>query len=483
MERGDAVSMNVRGFVSLGQSGREGETRLADILFNLSYRYSTSSSLFVEVMSSTEMNRRIQNNENIFKNVIAVTKSSPAQLSLNVGPQPLMANQRSLLLVSVSNTRDESKILLKSGTKIIITMPSSVGSDLRCGNSQLINNPVEGKEVVEYTVPEDVTVLPYEFRSIFAFLCDFTAADAVSVTTDLVTADIPDYTFVLTKKKQIPITPQIGILYNPYESQCNKCGTGVVNGCDINECHNLRNYNTSAGQTGTCWFEYSNNPGAVLNNYIGNRCHACGSSTTCERFITPGDCNSESKLCGLSCDWDVNARRTTTVGEVNADMQGGMFDIADGACKTKVVPGISLVGTSTTGNTTAQCNAVPSNFKAAYETYKDKIATAIDTFGLDTNAHISRAEAAALVAGVISQESGWVMRTGDGGTSFGLMQIHLSVHPECNSLGDVKTDPEANIKCGVKYLSSLAQQHFNDAPRNYPCTVIGMTGYEIGRAS
>ena len=485
MERGDAVSMNVRGFVSLGQSGREGETRLADILFNLSYRYSTSSSLFVEVMSSTEMNRRIQNNENIFKNVIAVTKSSPAQLSLNVGPQPLMANQRSLLLVSVSNTRDESKILLKRGTKIIITMPSSVGSDLRCGNSQLINNPAEGKEVVEYTVPEDVTVLPYEFRSIFAFLCDFTAADAVSVTTDLVTADIPDYTFVLTKKKQIPITPQIGILYNPYESQCNKCGTedniiadSAFLRCTDSDCYGKTNYDTNKGQTGACWFEYSGMifRAAPLSYVGGSRCHACGPNTRCERFITPGDCNSESKKCGLSCEWDPAARRPSPIGDVNEALTGGSLDPNSGACKTKVVPGISLAGTSTTGTATAQCNAVPSNFKAAYETYKDKIATAIDTFGLGTKVG-SRAEAAALVAGVISQESGWVMKTGDGGTSFGLMQIHLSVHPECSSLGDVKSDPEANIKCGVKILSDLAQQHFNDAPRNYPCTVIGMTGY------
>ena len=195
---------------------------------NLSYKYSTTTSLQTEVMTDAEINRKIQENENIFRNVLAVTKSSPAQLSLNVGPQPIVAGQNSLLLVSVSNTREESSVVLKRGTLINISLPKVVGSKLKCEGVTAKDDTKGENEVLEYRVPQDVTVLPYNFQSIFAFICDFNAANdatVVDVKSALITAEMPDYMFVLTKKKQIPVTPPLGVMFDPYEPVCSRCGT------------------------------------------------------------------------------------------------------------------------------------------------------------------------------------------------------------------------------------------------------------------
>ncbi|MFA4820011.1 MAG: alpha/beta hydrolase-fold protein [Candidatus Aenigmatarchaeota archaeon] len=502
MERGDAVSMNVRGFIALGQSGREGETRLADVLFNMSYRYSTSSSLFVEVMNQSEVNRRIQNNENIFKNVIAVTKSSPAQLSLNVGPQPLMANQRSLLLVSVSNTRDESKIFMPRGTKINITMPSSVGYGLQCGNSHVTNNPAtEGKEVVEYTVPEDITVLPYEFRSIFAFLCDFTAADVDDVKTDLVTAEMPDYTFVLTKKKQIPITPQIGILFNPYESECNKCGQGAFERCTPDDCDRLTNIDSTKGQVGTCWYEFSDKPaGALPVSYLGYRCHACSSDMDCSRFLTKGDCEDESIRCNLACDWDSTAVSPKVI-EVNEKLRGSSLDVTDGMCKEATV----AAPTGPSAPVTLTGDIARRAIMAAKEAGVSKdesviflrLITQESQFRHCCQDPAHNTDKTGCVDSGLSCDNSRVLVSFDG-TSTGAMQLNRNAHPvwysasesglcsqsryklDCNIKsaarcnGNTAYNLDCNVRMGIRYLISL-KNIYGSRGINFRCGSVRTT--------
>lgn len=475
MERGEAKSINVRGFTAVSQSGRQGETRLAKVTVNLSYRYSTSTSLQTEVMTEDEINRKIQENEPVFHNVLAVTKSSPAQLSLNVGPQPLVAGQKSLLLVSVSNTREESSVVLKRGTIIRINMPKIVGTGLEC-EGITARPDARGDEVLTYTVPQDLTVLPYNFQSIFAFICNFNAASPTAVVDKkaaLITAEMPDYIFVLTKEKQIPVTPPLGVLFDPYENECRKCGDGTFEECDTaDECHQRSNYDPTIHHVGTCYYEYAGTSGSVASPQVifGNPCHSCSPNFKCENLITQKSCDEEARVCSASCYWDTTARRPGLI-DVNPSVRGGSLDPNAGACVEKVVPGPSV-----TGITTGGCASVPANFKTAYERRKDVIATAITVEGLDARLG---PDATALVAAVISEESRWNERVapGDGGTAFGLMQVRIGLHPECASLGDVKNDPVANIRCGVKILSDLSKRDIA-RPKTWACNGATYTGID-----
>ena len=439
MERGEVRSVNVRGFTTVSQSGRQGETRMAEVTVNLSYRYSTSTTLSAEVMTQGEMDRKIQENENIFRNVLAVTKSSPAQLSLNVGPQPLTAGQKSILLVSVSNTREDSSIVLKRGTLINITMPKVVGTGLECEGISARDDAARGSEVLTYMVPQDVTVLPYNFQSIFAFICDFNAASeatVMDVKTALITAEMPDYTFVLTKKKQIPVTQPLGILFDPYEPTCNKCGSGTLESCDApSECYAQNNRD---GRNGTCWFEFSDVAGSnLIGGTYYNRCHSCA-NVKCERFVTEGDCGNQAIKCGLSCKWDPAANRPSNI-DVNQYIRDGSLDPDKGACKEKVVSGVAL----------ASCSSVDSSYMTGYNKYKDKVATQLSVFPLDG---VSNPQA--LVAALIAKESDWNERAyNPGDPSYGLMQIVPKSHPECDASKLTSYDVDENLKCGIRFLS------------------------------
>jgi hypothetical protein len=152
-------------------------------------------------------------------------------------------------------------------------------------------------------------------------------------------------------------------------------------------------------------------------------------------------------------------------------MRNSPLDPNAGSCKEKVVPGATLAGVRTT-----KCDSIPSNFKSAYERYRNTIATAVEVNDLD--AKMGRSDALALVAAVISQESGWNERAqpGDGGTSFGLMQVRVDKHPECASIGDVKNDYVANIKCGTKILADLSRRDGINTPREYACLGVHYSG-------
>src|SRR3989338_7041408 len=480
LDRGEARSISIRGFKALNVPGKQAQAALATVLFNLSYHYSTTSSLLTEVMAQDEINRRIQNNENIYRNVLAVAKSSPAQLSLNVGPQPLTAGQKSLLLVSVSNTRDDSSVVLQRGTKIVLTMPKVVGSGLVCGGSSKLISETAEKEIVEYTVSQEITVLPYDFQSIFAFLCDFTAAPDQTVgdvKTGLVTAELPDYTFVLAKEKSVPITPKLGIIFDPYESTCNECGDGTFESCDTQqEC-----YAQDKQGVGACWYEFSDKPGATLiGGFYYDRCHSCA-RFDCSRFITRGDCESTSTTpsqagkCGLSCRWDTT-QTSPSIIEVNKKIQCGSGDpLPDGLCVKKVITRTSVP----TGPATGACNNVPASYRNSYQSkYKDIIATQVDAQSLGSYVGGTQA-AVSLVSAIISQESGWNERAlGDGGNSVGLMQINVPQHLECNS-GKLRAfDAEENIRCGVGILVNIAKTKDINTPKTYACKNVQYSGVD-----
>ena len=323
-----------------------GETRLATVLMNVSYRYATASSLLTEVMSQIEINRRLQNRETVFRNVPATAKASPGRISINVGPQPVIAGKtEQLLLISVFSTRDDGEVRLAAGTQLLISAPTSIVKNIDCGAYSKAE-PTDDSWEVTYTVPRDITILSSDFQSIFAFICNFNAADVDQAKTDLITAELPDYTFVLMKKKDITITPRLGIIFDPYEKDCQLCGDGTANACDKSECFGL-----SDGKPYTCWYENrpAANPVSDATPFVGSTCHSCGIvNNDCSYFNQyPNDCKapgdadyagSAAQRCGMSCEYS-RTGADTTVGPENPSVAGGPLSVQQ-LCKTKVVTGV-----------------------------------------------------------------------------------------------------------------------------------------------
>lgn len=319
IERGESTIITVSPFTATFLRGREAETNFARVYFNLSYVYSTNSSLKLTVMNEDELKKRFREGETVFKPVVAISKSTPAQLSLNVGPQPLKEGTNALLLVSVSNSRDNSKVVLKKGTHIIVRMPEFLAQSesFECGRFKPVsgklpdgsNNPDYRKgyyTIVYETDADSIEILPYEFRSIFSFLCNFKTPSAISApsATGLIVAEIPAYGFILEQKKDIPITPSLGVVFDPYDKVCR----------DITE-ESACNAKTSAD--GTCYYEPGDSRvGNIIRGTSG--CRSCGANATrdCSQF-SQSVCSSAGARCGLECEWDpdyVNPDVSTAAG-------------------------------------------------------------------------------------------------------------------------------------------------------------------------
>lgn len=317
IKRGEATIINSRNFVSRFIEGRQAEANFARVYFNLSYGYSTSSSLLVSVISNAELNRRFTEGETVFKQVTAVSKTTPAQVSINVGPQPLQEGADALLLIGVANTRDESKVVLEANSSIIVRIPRTVAENPRC--DQFVPVPAgdalynESYHTIVYKVPQHVEVLAYEFQSIFAFICNFRTVNSIdTLRTGLVTVEMP-YTFRLEQKKDIPITPPLGIIYEPFESTCAACGTVDITSigtaiesaadiCTPGECFDITSKQGKPGNpSSTCYYEYA---GRTITQFAGTACHVCGSrNNTCDKFLSEETCTEASGKCGWSCTW------------------------------------------------------------------------------------------------------------------------------------------------------------------------------------
>ncbi|MCX6815561.1 MAG: alpha/beta hydrolase-fold protein, partial [Candidatus Aenigmarchaeota archaeon] len=343
LRRGESTIITTQPFVALSMAQRAAETNFARVKFNLSYIYYTNSSLQVSVISQTELQRKFRENEPVFKPVVAVSKGTPAQLSLNVGPQPLQAGSPSILLISVSNSRDDSKVILQKDSKIIITMPKTVGSGLDCnGYKNDKDNTDTSVEIVKYNVNpasgDSIEILANEFQSIFAFICTFTAAtDVETLRTDLVTASLPQYMFRLEQHKDVPITPPLGILFEPFESTCNAAS-------GIDACHAITASKGKAGDPArTCYYEYYGtltlkDPllgiDVLPKNIISSSCHVCGSvADNCGKFQSNETCQKEASVCGWNCAW-----------EFRKDPVSG---VDSGVCKNSTVTAGGIIGPMT----------------------------------------------------------------------------------------------------------------------------------------
>ncbi|MBI4170813.1 MAG: D-alanyl-D-alanine carboxypeptidase family protein [Candidatus Aenigmarchaeota archaeon] len=317
MQRGEAQIVTVEPFVTNIFQGGAAETRIAKVYLNVSYEHSTTSQLLVTVIGEEEKQRLIRERKLEFKPVVATHKVSPAKLSLNVGPQPLQAGKEATLLVSVSNDRDQSSILLAEETGIIITLPKEIGSNLRClGGTEpgqyfvdAKGEPVAEKDAVAeqliYNVQANpktgrVEILAYEFNTIYTFLCRFNTKDVEGIKTGIVTANLTSYTFVHTIKKDVPVTTPLGILFDPYSSYCNQCGKGVLTACSRDICHDLSD--TDTRNLGVCYYD---SLAGTISDYAGTVCYSCGEEPRCDQFLTEQACTGEAlPRCEITCIWD-----------------------------------------------------------------------------------------------------------------------------------------------------------------------------------
>jgi len=110
---------------------------------------------------------------------------------------------------------------------VIITLPKSIGSGLNCAAGKITSaiNDSE-KEVWTFRINEHLEVRPFEFKSIFAFICQFDVRSDISeVRTGLIRAELPEYKYKVTKDKDIPISLPLGIFSGALpggpEAQCN----------------------------------------------------------------------------------------------------------------------------------------------------------------------------------------------------------------------------------------------------------------------
>ncbi|MDI6720898.1 MAG: transglycosylase SLT domain-containing protein, partial [Candidatus Aenigmarchaeota archaeon] len=404
LKKGESVALSFSGFTASSIKGRENEYRVAKVRMNITYTYSTSSSLFAEVINSYEFEKRTNEGKN-FRPVQAIGKDSPAQLSLNVGPQPLLAGKGALLLVAISNSRDESSVILPEGSEVIIRMPRSVGSGLDCEgfthDSTNDGDPKEtGVEVIRYRVyprgSDRVEIKSGEFNTIFPFICSFTTnelmvngrqIDEPTVQTGLITGEIPAYEFTTTKEKDVTITVPLGIIYDPYDSVCRQCGESVgvssADTCNTLKCHSL------SSDKGKCYFDYSKRTPDIIpgtdridprvNMPFSTVCFSCTKDPTCEQFGDPTTCEQEDDICGIPCRWEGGSTTTT----------GKCLKMA-----AKNAPA-SIKSSDCTGLNEKEVNG--------YNAFAEVIRTSVAESSIEKTGY----NAAAIISAMISQESMW----------------------------------------------------------------------------
>ena len=194
------------------EPGRSVEFQLATMKVRVKYAYKTSSSLNVEIMNKDEINRRQFAQQSVYHTVTATSKATPAELSLNVGPQPLAAgSQNNLLAVSVLNARSDGKVVLPAGTEIKLTAPKTIISTLSCRGCESTQDDGT-KLTTTCTVPKEREIKYSEFKSIFAFLCDIDTKDTAISRSDIITAEMPKFFFKVQRSKDVAITPPLGVI-------------------------------------------------------------------------------------------------------------------------------------------------------------------------------------------------------------------------------------------------------------------------------
>ncbi len=482
-EKGSADIVTLEPFVAKKFEGREAETRVAKVYLNVSFQHGTSSQLLTNVISQEERERLIKERRLEFKPVVAVTKVAPAKLSLNVGPQPLLAGKPVTLLVSVSNDRDDSRVILKRGTPIWIRMPRDIGTGLECSGSSIsskYNVVADSKygerpilvdqykdsdgpvvaELLKYRVepapPTDrIEILPYEFNTIFVFLCHFTAQDSQVIgtaKTGIITAELPSYEFIHTIKKDVPVTTPVGILFDPYESYCNKAGTQEA-------CHARSKDDTR--DVGTCYWDAIEggltSPGATVAGKVqrtfSNVCHSCGSEPTCGKFKTPVGCAEATERCSFPCKWTPGAKDPATL----VDLEGRCEAVDVVSTKYKFAAFSGPIAERIIRQSKAmgfQLQDVPNILAIAQQ-----------------ESRLQQCKDSSTSCGGSNRDS---VVVGDKGNSVGIFQLNRPSHPDwfdpqkngCG--GQTPYDLDCNIYLGVGYIRNLYNAHYTET-KNYVC--------------
>jgi hypothetical protein len=224
LRRGEAV----RGDFMFQAVGRKEAERQAETVFNkvnvtLTYTLNTSSSLQVEVATDAEITKRQRDKiGKVFYPQVAVAKVGPAQVGINVGPQPITAGKLgTILLLSLSNTRPDGSIVLR-GSKLKVTLSQVVGDGIKClsqmsakgvGYTSTCEQATSGVRTCELAINYDIR--SYEYRDVLPILCSFEAASEQAVNdskTGLITATLDSYKFSTSKDKSVAVGPSLGIM-------------------------------------------------------------------------------------------------------------------------------------------------------------------------------------------------------------------------------------------------------------------------------
>jgi hypothetical protein len=212
LEPGKIDRITLSGFIGIALEKYRAESHTAKVDIGLSYSYSTNASLLVEVASENDIDRRYSEGKEVYHNVLAIDKGATARLSLNVGKQPIQAGESADVLISVSNARTDGKVILETGKEIIIKMDKIVGTLGDCQGKQVECNITNDNTIATCKLRNDVEIKANKFNTILPIYCSFTASDVELSKTGLITAELPDYTFVLEKDKSITITTPLGII-------------------------------------------------------------------------------------------------------------------------------------------------------------------------------------------------------------------------------------------------------------------------------
>jgi len=215
LRRGEAVREDFT-FQAVGRTEpeRQAETVFNKVNITLSYTLSTSSSLQVEIATDAEITKRQRDKiGKVFYPQVAVAKVGPAQIGINVGPQPIKAGKESaILLLSLSNTRPDGSIVL-SGSKLTIKLSEVVGNNLKCTSSgAAVDAAMCTGSDKECTLTINYRIRPYEYRDVLPILCSFDASlenKVVDAKTGLVTAVLDKYSFTTSKDKSIAVGPKL----------------------------------------------------------------------------------------------------------------------------------------------------------------------------------------------------------------------------------------------------------------------------------
>jgi len=255
LEKGAGYTFRFEKFLATGSP-----RNYAEVTVKVTYSYSTSSSLLTKVMTQDEIMRRQVAGEDVFKQVAAVGKVGPAQISLNVGPQPLEASkdERNIapLLVSVVNTRRElANVILPKGTRIIVRVPHTIGRVKSCTGLGLTRVPgtvdesripeldsgiyeSNNMDIINYILQRKVVIKPMEANTIFSFVCDIEMISedelknmGTESLTDLITAEMPSYQYQVQRKASTFISEPLGIV-----STCGSYGGVCVNPTEDGGC-------------------------------------------------------------------------------------------------------------------------------------------------------------------------------------------------------------------------------------------------------